>query len=293
MPTSSGWKQSGDYFDFNGHRIFFKHSATSSDMLLCIHGFPTSSFDYRKIWEPLSKRFSLLTFDLIGYGFSDKPPDFSYTTFDQADVLEAFVRHTGIRSFHVLAHDYGNTITLETLARIKERDVGFEIESICFLNGALFPETHRPIFAQKLLAGPLGAVFGKMIPNRAFKRSLASVFGPETQPTDDELEMFLTHFNGNGGRNISHKLIRYMSERQTYRERWFSALASIKQPFRLINGLADPVSGRHLVKRFREIVPGQKDIIELEGVGHFPHVEKPGLVLRHLFEFHGIPTNSI
>ena len=56
-----------------------------------------------------------------------------------------------------------------------EGRLDFAIVTICFLNGALFPETHRPIFAQKLLISPLGALFGRLIPDRIFMKNLAKV----------------------------------------------------------------------------------------------------------------------
>jgi pimeloyl-ACP methyl ester carboxylesterase len=80
-----------------------------------------------------------------------------------------------------------------------------------------------------------------------------------------------------------------MTERAKYRARWVGALENMKQPFRFINGLSDPVSGAHLVKRFREVLPEQKDIIELNGIGHFPHFETPETVLEKFLEF---PANS-
>jgi pimeloyl-ACP methyl ester carboxylesterase len=76
-----------------------------------------------------------------------------------------------------------------------------------------------------------------------------------------------------------------MKEREKYRERWVGALENARVPLRFIDGLADPVSGAHLVERFREIMP-HRDIIELPGVGHFPHFETPEEVLRRFFEFH-------
>jgi pimeloyl-ACP methyl ester carboxylesterase len=77
-----------------------------------------------------------------------------------------------------------------------------------------------------------------------------------------------------------------MTERKKYRERWVGALQRTKIPFRFINGLADKVSGKHLVERFREVVPDKTDIIELEGIGHFPHLETPEIVLEKFFEFY-------
>lgn len=286
-PTLSEWKSGGERFDHRGRSIFFRRSAESRRPLLCLHGFPTSSFDYRKIWEPLTARFPLVAYDMIGYGVSDKPTDAAYTTAEQADLVEGLTARIKAESVNILAHDYGNTITLELIARREEGRLGFGIDSICFMNGAVFPETHRPIFAQRLLAGRLGPLFGRMVPDSVFKRSLSRVFGPATKPTAEELEDAVWLFRHNGGKRIAHKLIRYMAERERFRERWLAALRSIREPFRMINGAADPVSGAHLVARFRELVPGQQDIIEMEGIGHFPHLEAPEATAGHLIDHFG------
>ena len=281
------WKESGKYFDSDNLQVFYHLSEKSNEVLLCLHGFPASSFDYHKIWDILTKRFAVLSFDLVGYGFSAKPTaNFGYTTFDQVNVLQNLLAHLEIERVHILAHDYGNTITQELLARGAEGRLRFTIRSICMLNGALFPETHRPILAQKILISPIGALFGRLTPDAVFKKSLASVFGSETQPTPAELEDFTALFNYNEGKRVIHKLIQYMPERTRYRDRWVGALTEMRQPFRMINGLADKVSGAHLVKRFREVVPAQKDIVELENIGHFPQLEVPDIVVDNFFEFH-------
>lgn len=279
------WQTSGKHFDDGRHRIFYHFHAPSKETTILLHGFPSSSFDYHKIWNRLAERFSILTFDLIGYGFSDKPADFDYTTFAQTDVVQRLVEHLGIEKLHILAHDYGNTITQELLARGEENRLNFSVETVCFLNGALFPETHRPVLAQKLLISPLGFVFGKFITDAKFKRSLASIFGARTQPTEAELNDFVAVFKYNDGKRVAHKLIRYMAERAKHRARWVGALERMNQPFRFINGLDDRVSGAHLVERFREVVPHQTDIIELRGIGHYPHFETPETVLEKYLEF--------
>ena len=278
------WHESGNYFDYGNYPIFYRLGGASEEVTLCLHGFPTSSHDYHKIWDALTENFPALAFDMIGYGFSAKPLDFDYTTFAQIDVLQSLLEHLNVKKVHILAHDYGNTITQELLARIEENRLSFTIETICLLNGALFPETHRPILAQKLLISPLGFIFGRLLSDARFKRSLATIFGAETQPSEAELNEFLEVFKFNDGRRIAHKLIRYMTERQIHRERWVGALQRTKVPVRFINGLADKVSGAHLVNRFRETMP-HTDIIELKDIGHFPHFEVPEIVLRNFFEF--------
>ncbi len=278
------WHSSGNYFDYQGFPIFYRTNRTSDEVTLCLHGFPTSSHDYHKIWDALAADFAVLTYDLIGYGFSAKPRDFDYTTFNQTDVLQALLEHLKVGKVHILAHDYGNTITQELLARAAENRLKFSVETICLLNGALFPETHRPVLAQKILISPLGFIFGRLISDARFKSNLAAIFGDRTQPNESELNDFLEVFKYNDGRRIAHRLIRYMTERQKNRSRWVGALQRTTLPLRFINGLADKVSGAHLVKRFRETMP-HTDIVELEGIGHYPHFEVPAVILKNYFEF--------
>jgi pimeloyl-ACP methyl ester carboxylesterase len=275
------WKQSGDYFD----GIFYRLSRKSDEIVLCLHGFPTSSHDYHKIWSELIQNYACLSFDLVGYGFSKKPINYDYTTFNQVDELQKLLDHLQIKRVHIISHDYGNTIVQELLARCTENRLNFEIASICMLNGALFPETHRPILVQKLLISPFGFLFAKLMTDKRFKHGLSSVFGEHTQPNDEEFADFIAVFNHNNGKKIAHKLIRYMTERTTFRERWVSVLRQIDVPFRMINGSADRVSGKHLVDRFREICSQLDDIIELENIAHFPHFEVPEKVLELYFEF--------
>lgn len=52
----------------------------------------------------------------------------------------------------------------------------------------------------------------------------------------------------------------------------------------IINGADDPISGRHMVQRFTEVV-GDKPIISLEGVGHYPQLEAPRAVSDALIAF--------
>ena len=81
------------------------------------------------------------------------------------------------------------------------------------------------------------------------------------------------------------KLVGYVAERRKRRGRWVGALLAKSQAIRFIVGLADPVSGRSMAQRFRELVR-EGDIVELEGIGHYPHCEAPEAVLQAVLSFH-------
>jgi pimeloyl-ACP methyl ester carboxylesterase len=278
------WRASGRTFSYRGHTIFYKEDGRGK-ALVCIHGFPTASWDWRRLWPGLTRRFRVIAPDMIGFGFSDKPAGYDYSLMDQATLHEALLDHLGVTSVHVLAHDYGDTVAQELLARRAEGAPGPAIRSVCLLNGGLFPEAVRPRPIQRLLRNPvLGPILGRMLTERRFRKSFRAVFGPATRPTDEDLRAFWTLVSHKGGTRVAHRLIRYMNERERHRARWTDALRHTRTPLRLINGPEDPVSGAAMAERFRTLVP-DADVVLLEGIGHYPQVEAPDRVLDAFLAF--------
>lgn len=280
------WYRLGRFFPFAGQEVFHVDTgppAENRPILLLIHGFPTASWDFVKIWPALCAHFRVLAADMLGFGYSGKPRRHRYSILEQADLFEALLEHCGVERQHVLAHDYGDTVAQELLARDNARRVR-RVQSVCFLNGGLFPETHRARLIQKLLLGPLGPVITRLTGRGAFERSITAVFGPNTAPTTAELDAFWALINHGGGRIVFHKLITYMRDRREHRERWVGALQQATCPLAVIDGAADPVSGAHMVARYRELV-GKGYVAELPGIGHYPQVEAPEQVTEHYFRF--------
>lgn len=279
------WQDSGRHFLYKGHRIFTQQGGNAAgETWLLIHGFPTASWDWEAVWPALGEHYRLVTLDMIGFGFSDKPLHYDYSIFDQADLFEAFLKSENIVSAHVLAHDYGDTVAQELLARHNDSRLSFELNSVCLLNGGLFPETHHPLFVQKLLLSRAGPLVAKLISRGGMNASMKKIFGRYTQPSPELLQAFWELLVFNDGRAVMPRLIRYMQERRTHRERWVSALQKAQVPLRLINGLADPISGAHMVQRYRELVPSP-DVVELPGIGHYPQVEDAAAVSCACLDF--------
>lgn len=273
------WRREGKTFRHLGHAIFYRVEGEGPTTLLAIHGFPSASWDWHPMWSELTKRFRVVALDMIGFGFSDKPRDYDYSIFDQATIHEELVRELGIARVHVLAHDYGDTVAQELLAR------GAPVDSVCFLNGGLFPETHVPRFIQRILASRLGAFVGPLMSKGGFAKSMTKIFGPNTPPSRELIDELWTLLRHADGQRVVHLIIHYMAERRENRARWVGALRDAKVPLRLVDGMVDPVSGAHMVARYRELVPNP-DVVELANIGHYPQVEDPEGVLRALFAFH-------
>lgn len=287
------WREAGRIEPILGHDLFFREQGDGVPVLL-IHGFPTASWDWSWIWDELVADHRLIAPDLLGFGFSAKPPDHAYSIADQADRCEELLAELGVVNFHVLAHDYGDSVAQELLARRNEGTGAWGMLSVCFLNGGLLPEAHRPRLIQKLLHSPIGPVLAKTLSRDRFGRSFAAVFGPDTQPSDDEIDAFWSLVQHNDGRRVVPKLLGYMPERRKKRERWVGALQAPKVPVALINGALDPVSGRHLVERYRVEIGSEGFIEELADVGHYPQVEAPEAVVRAWRRFAAaVPTRPL
>ena len=314
--TLEAWREKGKTFQHRGHKIFYRDESGhgNKQALVCIHGFPTASWDWQALWPDLLKNFErVISPDMIGFGFSAKPRDYTYSIFDQADLFEALLKQLGVTRFHLLAHDYGDSVAQELLARHNERQQkrfllppageggravafspregggpgeGLFIGSCVLLNGGLFPEVHRARPIQKLMLTPMGPLLSMLSGEKQFARSFSAVFGPQTQPSAEELKDFWTLVSQEDGQRIFHNLLRYIPERRANRERWVGALQKTKLPLRFINGPADPVSGAHMARRYRELVPNP-DVVMLAGhIGHYPQVEDAEGTLKAFLEFH-------
>jgi pimeloyl-ACP methyl ester carboxylesterase len=281
------WQQLGKRMPFRSQSLFFRDSGGAGPALLLLHGFPTSSWDFGAIWDELAAHHRVIAVDYLGFGFSDKPRDRPYTVAGYADQVEAVLEQLEVRRYHALAHDLGDTVAQELLARSRERlktSDAPRIESCFFLNGGLFPEMHRARLIQTLLASRMGFVVSRLASRRMFGRSFSAVFGPHTKPTDAELDAYWACIAHGAGQRLQHRQIAYMRERREQRDRWVPALTESRVPLAFCIGLADPVSGAHVVPRIRELMPNAR-ITALADIGHYPQVEAPGQVLDAYGEF--------
>lgn len=278
------WQTTGQYFDYRGHKIFYQDGgADTGQTLVLLHGFPTASWDWHKVWPLLANKFRLIALDFIGFGWSDKPRDYHYSLMGQADLVEALMKELAVPKYHLLAHDYGATVAQELLARHygRIRDKEGMLLSVVFLNGGLFPGIHYPRFIQQALASPLGFLLTPFLSKAKLRRNFSRIFGSRTQATEQEIDEFYQLIQHQNGKYIFHRLIRYMRERETHETRWRAATVRGEIPQVLINGGYDPISGLHVAEYYEEHV-NQADVFLLPYTGHYPQIEAPQRVVYGL-----------
>lgn len=281
--TLKQWFLNGKFFPYQQYELFYREEGKGETVVL-IHGYPTSSLDWKKVWPSFAAHYQIIALDLLGFGFSDKPARHVYSVMDHADMLEALFQHLDLNSVHLVAHDLGVGVVQELLARRMLDSALPAIASVVFMNGGLFAEVYRPRFIQKLFASAIGPWIAPKTPKSAFKKAMRKMFGVNSQPVEDDLDIWFEQLEYKDGRHALYGLNKAILDRGAYRERLVAPLQQNLVPMLLLNGTDDPNSGAHMAQRYREVVPNAQ-VIELAGIGHWPMWEAPEAVFSACHQF--------
>jgi pimeloyl-ACP methyl ester carboxylesterase len=275
------WQQRGQSEEFRGYDIHTFRQPGEGPLLLLLHGFPSSSYDWRLLLEE-DVPGNVLAFDFLGFGLSDKPRDHDYNLFWQADLTEELVRRHGDgRPVLILAHDMGTSVANELMARDLEGKLELEIAGILLFNGSMVLEAASPTPAQRALRSPLGPLVARLSSERVFRNQFGSVFSDAHPLSEEEAEDQWSLVCHNGGRTLGHRLVSYMDQRETYAERWHGAIRDWPGELSLAWGLQDPVATTAVLAALRELRP-EVPVGELPELAHYPQLEDPRQIARCL-----------
>lgn len=124
--------------DVNGITIAYREAGNvNNPTILLLHGYPSSSHQYRKVLNQLADEFHLIAPDYPGFGNSDFPtPDKYEYTFDNiATTMESFIELKGMDSFAIMMQDYGAPIGFRIATANPEK-----ITAIITQNGNAYEE---------------------------------------------------------------------------------------------------------------------------------------------------------
>lgn len=282
--NAEDWKSRGTYVEVLGHRVFVVDSgARDAPAIALLHGYPTSSLDYHRVWPRLEERFRVIAHDHLGFGLSDKPRDYSYSLIEQADVAAMVWRALGVARVHVVAHDYGTSVATELLARWMRGFRPIAIESITLCNGSMHIELARLRVVQKLLLSRLGGLTARLTNAWIFERNMRKLWADPSTLSDAELAVMWALLTRDGGKHVLPQITQYLHDRRKFWHRWIHALQNSPLPLSFVWGTEDPVVGRDVALLHHGESPGS-ELRLLEGVGHYPMLEAPERWIDAVFD---------
>lgn len=272
--AARAWHAEGEPEVHDGHTIHVRRRVGGAPLLLLLHGFGTSSFDWHYVLSQ-EREHAAITFDFLGFGCSEKPRGHDYELVSQADLAEQLViEHGEGRRVLAVAHDMGTSVAAELIARDVESGLGFELAGALLVNGGLAVDEGGRARARKLVHGPLGGRFGG---ERHFRHELAELFSSEHKLDKELASDQSSLFAHNDGQKVGDELLAYLDDEQVHLERWRSGFRHWDRPVAVLWGKRDPLASEAALAELRDLRSGI-EVTELPDVGHYPHLEVPSQV---------------
>lgn len=270
---------SSNYLICNGRNLHYIDEG-QGEIILFVHGTPSWSFDYRNIIKELKSDYRCVAIDHIGFGLSDKPKDYDYSTANHSKTLEKFVIEKQLENITLVVHDFGGPIGLNFAIQHPEK-----IKKMVILNSWLWSSKDDPDFAKisRILGSPLLPFLYRYF-NFSPKFILPASFG-DNKPSKHLKKQYTKPFANKNQRNGALAFARSLLNDQD----WFESLWNTKQaiadkPTLFIWGMKDKIVKPANLEKFRS---GFKNstAFKLESSGHFPQEEQFGSVIKAISDF--------
>lgn len=252
-------------------------AAGSGPPLVLAHGWPWSSFSWHRVIPALAERFRVHWYDMPGYGRSEMRADRPTSLDVQGEVFAFVLDHLGLERPHVVAHDLGGAATLR--AHLLHgcdyrRYVLMNVVALRPWGSDFFDHVGRHIDAFTGLP--------PHIHEAVVRAYIGGALASDVSP--DDVEALCAPWLTDEGRVSFYRQFAQADERHTVEIE--PMLEAVRCPTLILWGEDDPWipldRGRALSCRMPTA-----PFVTIPGVGHLPHLEAPGAVLRELFAFLG------
>ena len=258
-------------------------------LLLLLHGFPSSSYEFRNLIPMLSDTYHVLAPDYPGFGLTTVPDNFVYTFANIAIVLAAWLAVLGVKQTAMYIHDYGAPVGLR-LATTGATNVS----AIISQNGNLYDAGFGAAFWAPVFA--MWNSSDSQASREAVQKGLLTLEGTKgmyvtgTPQSDlDLLDPETWNFNYlqniQGSNNSERQLDLLYDYRTNVRlyPKFHEFLRTSKVPILAVWGKNDPAFIPAGAEAFLQDAPNTK--IEFVDAGHFALEEKRWEIARFMKQF--------
>lgn len=243
--------------------------------LVLAHGWPWSSFSWRRVLPELTRRFTAYWYDMPGYGQSDKSASQATSLDIQGAVFGEMLDHWGLKRPLVLAHDFGGATTLRAHL-LHGRDVArlvlMNVVALRPWGSAFFDHVSRHVDAFQGLPPHIHEAIVRAYIGGALKNGLA----------EEDLEGLVAPWLDAPGSASFYRQFAQADERYTAEiEPLFD---QIRCPVAVLWGEDDPWIPLARGRALHERIPGSA-FATMPGLGHLPQLEGPERVLDAVTPF--------
>lgn len=252
---------------------YYPHSQ-SSETLILIHGFLSSTFSYRRLIPLLTKDYHVLSVDLPPFGKSGKSIKYRYSYKNMAASVIELAKLLEIKNFSLIGHSMGGQIALN-MAHLRPELV----KKIILLGSSGYLERSKKSLI-RLSYLPFFPFFAKRyLAKSGVLKNLQLVVHDQRLIDEEMYQGYMEPF-------LDDRIFKGLTRLLQHREGDLpsSSLQKIATPCLLIWGEHDKVVPLHIGKRLHQDLP-HSQLVVLKDTGHLIPEERPEEVYSHIQRF--------
>jgi pimeloyl-ACP methyl ester carboxylesterase len=245
--------------------------------VVLIHGFMGMAYDWRFNVKELGKHFSVFALDLPGFGDSDKPLDFDYTSNGYAEFMAYFLDAYRIERAVLIGNSMGGQIALMACFKWPKRVAG-----LVLIDSGGYP--HSVVFLPfRLLKTPVIGEISMALINRTIIKTMLrkGIYFDGSFATDEVINNYYGVYSTVNAKKLPPIIIRRIMKDEAYVS---SRLNKIKCPTLIIWGAEDKVISPSRAEMFRNDI-SDSSVVMIPKAGHMPQVEKAKPVNKAIIDF--------
>ena len=277
----------------DGHVLYAHSYAGANPALVLMHGFPDNLHIYDAL-APLLAAAGRRTvvFDFLGYGASDKPADYPYSTEGLEHDLQAVVDVLDLTAIVPVAHDASGPTAINWALDHPERVAALALLNTYYDEAptlrfpeliSLFSDPHYADLAAALAGAPAQLGWVLAFQGRQMYRQVSAPIREARERNPVILPIVQAQFAAQPSVMPAFmRLTRELRASVQVNTMRRAELASLDVPVRLIWGADDPYLNRGVAEHFETLLPSVES--SLLPLGHWPQVDDPGAVAGRLLE---------
>jgi pimeloyl-ACP methyl ester carboxylesterase len=250
----------------------YVHQGTGKPPILLLHGFDSSLFEYRRLLPLLAQESETLAVDLLGFGFTERFVELSFSTEEIKSHLYYFWKTFIQEPIILVGASMGGASAMDFTLSYPE-----VVEKLVLLDSA---GLSNPPMAGRFMFSPLDRWATEFLRNPKVRRNISrAAYYDKSFASLDAQACAALHLNCP---RWSEALIAF-TKSGGYGN--FSAqLSQIQQPVLILWGRCDRILGTKAAPRFEQLLP-KSQLVWIENCGHVPHLEKPQITAENILAF--------
>ena len=263
------------FADIDGVRVHYQEKGTGTPLIL-LHGFSSSTYSWKDVFEPLSKNFRVIAVDLKGFGFSGKP-DGDYTRRAQAILVAHLLDYLKIEKAWLVGNSMGGEVSLNFALQNPQRVAGLILIDSA---GVSVPGSNSltPGYVRVPFVGPVLIALA-LTSDKLVRQGLEKSFYDDAKITGERVASYYRPLKTRGGQLAALRA----------RTQWGlfpieQDLSKISVPTLIIWGAEDALIPLAAGRKMNSLIKDSKLVI-IEKCGHVPQEELPERVFDETTKF--------